>query len=251
MVVQSQEYLVSTERAERILQSLDSEEDNGSSLTELAYKQLEELIVTLQLPPGEVISEADIASKLEIGRTPVREALQRLAREGLVNILFRRGILITDLDVSKHLRLLEIRRELERLMAKLAVERSTDAEREAFGLLELRMREVAVSGDEIEFMTLDRQVNLLLCRVSRNEYIQNAMNLTHGQSRRFWFMHRRTAVDLKICASLHAELVGAVYALSETGAMAASDKLMDYIEEFSRNSVGAVKIYNSWKDLGE
>lgn len=66
------------------------------SLTAVAYARLEELIVTLQLAPGEVVSEAVLGEKLGIGRTPIREALHRLARERLVTILPRRGIISVD-----------------------------------------------------------------------------------------------------------------------------------------------------------
>ena len=89
------------------------------TLTEQAYRQLEEEIVTLRLEPGEFLSEYALATSLEIGRTPIREALQRLAREGLVTILPRKGILVSETDPRKQLLVLEVRRELERLLARL------------------------------------------------------------------------------------------------------------------------------------
>jgi DNA-binding GntR family transcriptional regulator len=82
------------------------------SLTERAYRQIEELIVTLQIPPGTVVSEASLSERLAIGRTPIREALQRLARERLVVVLPRRGIMVSEINVRTQLRLLEVRREL-------------------------------------------------------------------------------------------------------------------------------------------
>ncbi len=88
-----------------------------SSLTDRAYGELEERIVTLQLEPGAVLSETTLAQQLGFGRTPVREALQRLAREGLVVIFPRRGILVSEIDVKRQLALLEVRRERERRMA--------------------------------------------------------------------------------------------------------------------------------------
>ena len=85
-------------------------------MTEQAYRQLEEQIVTLRLKPGEFLSEYALAEGLAIGRTPIREALQRLAREGLVTILPRKGILVSETDPRKQLLVLEVRRELERLL---------------------------------------------------------------------------------------------------------------------------------------
>ena len=94
------------------------------SLTEAAYREIEERIVTLVLRPGEVLSEGVLVEALGIGRTPVREALQRLAREGLVVVIPRRGVMVSDIDVKSQLELLVVRRELERLMARLAAERA-------------------------------------------------------------------------------------------------------------------------------
>ena len=95
----------------------------GRSLTDEAYAQLEELIVTLQLRPGVAVSEATLSERLGIGRTPIREALQRLAREHLVVVLPQRGNLISEIDVRKQLRLLETRREVERLIVRWAARR--------------------------------------------------------------------------------------------------------------------------------
>jgi len=86
--------------------------NGGRSLTDEAYAQLEELIVTLQLRPGVAVSEASLSERLGIGRTPIREALQRLAREHLVAVLPQRGNLISEIDIKKQLRLLETRREV-------------------------------------------------------------------------------------------------------------------------------------------
>lgn len=231
---------VVNDSADALLMALEVEADSDSSLTQRAYRRLEEMIVTLELQPGEVLSESALADRLEIGRTPVREALQRLAREGLVSILSRRGVLVSELDVRRQMRLLEVRRELERLMARLAARRASDAERQAFGIIEKGMQKAASDEDEIEFMRLDRQLNLLLCRASRNDFISNAMGLTHGQSRRFWFQHHREVGDLALCARLHANLAAAVKAGSEEKAAEASDALLDYVEAFTRKTLDSI-----------
>src|SRR5262249_37867967 len=100
------------------------------SLTEQAYRVIEEQIVTLRLKPGEVLSEQQLSAAYRIGRTPVREALQRLAREGLVTILPRKGILVSDLNPRNQLLVLEVRRELERLLSRTGATRATAAQRE-------------------------------------------------------------------------------------------------------------------------
>lgn len=217
-----------------LLDALGEEELPVMSLTQRAYRKLEELIVTLQLRPGEVLSETALAQRLDIGRTPIREALQRLAREGLVVILPRRGILVSELDVRRQLKLLELRRELERLMARGAARRATREEREAFQRIAEGMREAAENEDDITFMRFDSKLNLLLCRASRNEFVANAMSLTHGLSRRFWYQHHKEVGDLVLCAQLHANLAASVAEGTPEPAAEASDRLLDYVESFTR-----------------
>src|SRR6201996_4879409 len=104
----------------------------AETLTDKAYRALEEAIVTLRIPPGAVVSEAMLSRRLGVGRTPVREALQRLAREWLVGIMPRRGIIVSDIDPVRQLRLLEARREIERFLVRGAARRATPTQRARF-----------------------------------------------------------------------------------------------------------------------
>lgn len=219
--------------------SLNKKPGNGATLTDTAYREIEERIVTLQLSPGEVLSESMLVDALGIGRTPIREALQQLAREGLVIIMPRRGVIVSELDVRRQLELLKVRRELERLIARLASERSTANERDRFVEIAKGMRQAARKKDDVAFMRLDREFNQLVSATSRNEFAQRAMSLTHGLSRRFWYVHYKQVLDLPLCARLHAELAEAVASGKSRQAAAASDRLIDYIEEFTRASLDA------------
>jgi DNA-binding GntR family transcriptional regulator len=214
-------------------------ESPGGSLTDRAYRQLEELIVTLRLEPGEVLSEAALSKQLGIGRTPIREALQRLAREGLVVILPRRGILVAEINVRSQLELLRVRRELERLMAKLCAVRATAAERQAFADLAAQMDAAGAADDDVAFMRQDRRLNLMISAACRNEYALRAMGLTHGLSRRFWYQHYKQVLDLPLCARLHAEQARAIAGGDPREAAEATDRLMDYMETFTRATLDA------------
>lgn len=207
------------------------------SLTEAAYREIEERIVTLVLRPGEVLSEGVLVEALGIGRTPVREALQRLAREGLVVVIPRRGVMVSDIDVKSQLELLVVRRELERLMARLAAERASAGDRRRFHEIVEGMLKTAITEDDVTFMRLDRELNELVSDACRNAYAKNAMELIHGLSRRFWYMHYRQVLDLPLCARLHAELADTIRSGHAHRAAQASDRLIDYIEEFTRKSL--------------
>jgi DNA-binding GntR family transcriptional regulator len=212
--------------------------DQVTTLTDKAYRRLEEMIVTLQLPPGQVLSEAALTQSLGIGRTPVREALQRLSMEGMVVILPRRGVLVSEINVSNQLELLRVRREVERLMGVLAARRCSPAERTAMRRLAEAMGATAETNDDVEFMRLDLQFNAQLATSCRNEYARRTMGLMQGLSRRFWYQHYQQALDLPRCARLHAASAQAIADGDSEHAAVASDALIDYIEEFTRATLG-------------
>src|SRR5271165_5416732 len=124
------------------------------SLTNRAYREIEEQIVTLRLQPGQVLSETGLSKYLDIGRTPVREALQQLSREGLVAILPRRGVIVSEVNFRSQLELLRVRREVERLMARLAAERASKQEIAAFAAIAAAISESAKDSDALGFMRL-------------------------------------------------------------------------------------------------
>jgi DNA-binding GntR family transcriptional regulator len=208
------------------------------TLTERAYRELEEEIATLRIPPGTVVSEAILSKRFDVGRTPIREALQRLAREGLVVIMPRRGVVVSDIDFAAQLRLLEVRRELERLMARSAAQRATREQHSHFKKIAAGMDQAAKRGDDLAFMRLDREFNLLILEAGGNEFGAAALGLLNGLSRRFWYAHYRQAADLPRTARLHAAAAQAIASGDSQAAAAASDNLIDYIQEFTRKSIG-------------
>ena len=191
----------------------------------------------LELPPGAAVSEAMLSERLGIGRTPIREALQRLARERLVQILPRRGVIVSDINVKAQLRLLEVRREIERLVARGAARRATDEERARFAALAKAFEQAARGGDDVAFLRIDREFNELGLRAARNEFAATAMTAMAALSRRFWYLHYRQAADLPVTAKLHANIARAVARADAAAAAAASDALLDNIEAFTRATV--------------
>src|SRR5581483_11735771 len=116
-----------------------------------AYLAIRGLIVSLELPPGAVIDERALMQRLELGRTPVREALRRLAHEQLVEVFPRRGMFVTGVDVRDLARISEVREALEPEAARLAAERATEAERDELSAI---AEEIGAGGD---LMALDER----------------------------------------------------------------------------------------------
>ena len=209
----------------------------AESLTEQAYRVIEEQIVTLRLKPGEFLSEQMLSATCRFGRTPIREALQRLAREGLVTIFPRKGMLVSDINPRNQLLVLEVRRELERLLSRAGAERATRAQRGQLLAIARDMDQAARTNDDIAFMRLDRELNALVIEVAHNDYAARSMKLLGGLSRRFWYMHYREAADLPLCARLHANQARAIAKGDGEAAARCSDKLLDYVENFTRATV--------------
>ncbi|WP_255539242.1 GntR family transcriptional regulator [Polynucleobacter sp. 71A-WALBACH] len=207
------------------------------SLSDQAYEQLEELIVTMRLAPGTPVSESQLSTMLGIGRTPIREAIQRLSHEHLVSIMPKRGIFISDLNPQKQLRVLETRRELERLICTKSAKRCNSEERKQFERIAKDFKKAAKEKNEKLFLKVDKELNDLTIIAAKNEYASKALSMLHGMSRRFWFGNFHQVGDIAVAATLHANIAEAICEGNEKKAGVAVDKLLDYIEEFTRKTV--------------
>lgn len=206
----------------------------SESLANKAYRLIEEMIVTLELSPGSNITEKDLSEKLSIGRTPIREALQRLAIERLVTAVPRHGILVTEINIPEHLALLETRRVLDRLIATRAATRATPEQRDA--LQDLAVKITTIASDTSEFMRIDSEADNIIETASRNIFAVQATTPLHTHCRRFWFMHKKNG-DLTQSASLHSALFKSVANANESQAATTSDNLMNYLVQFTRNTL--------------
>lgn len=211
--------------------------DGGLTLNEKAYRHLEELIVTLQLAPGSVVSEASLSTLIGIGTTPIREALQRLSREHLVQILPRRGVVVTQVDLRRQLLVLETRRELDRLIARLAARRATAAERQHMATIARQMARAVKAGAVRDFLQCDAELNAVAANAARNEIAAQTVTALHAVSRRFWFFHQAVWPGAERTMQLHVSLAEALASGVEAAAVSASDALIDDLDSFSRSTV--------------
>ena len=208
------------------------------SQTDAAYEGLREAIISLELLPGEMYSEADLAAFVGLGRTPVREALQRLQREELVAARKNRGIFVTPIDVIRQLQLLDVRRALEQLLATRACEQATEEERRQMLALADASESVGVSGDAKRFLQINREVQDLKARASHNETLKRTMDLFYGLSRRFWVAHHeRMPESLAAASQLHARILRALAMAEKQEAVDASHALIDYLESLTRRTI--------------
>jgi DNA-binding GntR family transcriptional regulator len=207
------------------------------SLSEVAYRAIEEMIVTRQLKPGSMISENQLSEQLGCGRTPIREALQRLKFEGFVEIHARRGVLVAPIDVVKQLELLEVRRPLECLVVRLAAVRALDRERAEMAALAKEIRAAAVATAAVRYLHATHAIHEAVSRAAHNSVLAGSIGVIHSLSRRFWYAFSEDTGGFPENSEIHAATLMAIIAGDADTAAASADRLIDHLEQLTRSAL--------------
>lgn len=190
---------------------VDTGRTGSESLSETAYRRIEEWIVTLRLTPGSMTTEQQLCQSLAVGRTPVREALLRLAQGFLVTIVTRRGVLIRPIEVEYALMTVDVRRTIERLLVRRAARYAEDFERQHFFMLADRIEKTAENADIVAFMRADDAFNRLLGRTARHDVAARTIAPLHCVNRRLgYFYAGTTGAGLKETGARHAAMMRAI-----------------------------------------
>ena len=205
-----------------------------SSLADRAYLSIRDLIVSLELAPGALIDERQLVETLGIGRTPVREALRRLAQEQLVEVFPRRGMFVTGVDVRDLARISEVRAALEPEAARLAAERATDDERD----------ELAVLSDEIkggaELMGLDERIHRAVYRAAHNDLLEKTLGEYYVLALRIWMIALDRAQDLEDAVEAHRDLLREIVVGNADGAAKLMRAHVENFEQAMRKALVSV-----------
>ena len=178
------------------------------SLSDKAYYRLRSMIVSLELPPGSIVDERALMQRLGVGRTPVREALRRLAQERLVDVYPRRGIFVSRVDVGDLASLSETRAVLESWAARLAAERATADERaEAAALIE---RLDDGDRDERGLIDLDQTIHRHVYRCTHNPFLEATLDEYYALTLRIWFLALDRVARLDDAVQEHCELLASI-----------------------------------------
>jgi DNA-binding GntR family transcriptional regulator len=157
----------------------------GELLADRAYVELRDQIVTLAIPPGAPINEEAIGRDLAIGRTPLREAIKRLALENLVAVYPRRGTFATAIDITDLAHVSDVRVQLEGHAAFRAAQRLTPAQREE---LEQLLGRLDDDGDAEELLRRDAEVHRFIYRCAGNPYLRDTLERYLNLSLRIWYL---------------------------------------------------------------
>jgi DNA-binding GntR family transcriptional regulator len=205
-------------------------------ISERAYVQLRDRIVTLRLAPGTVLREDELMSELGIGRTPLREAIKRLALENLVAVQPRSGTYVTSVDAADIVHISEVRAELEAQAAELAARRMDGAVRERAEALLAEVRELERTADADALMKLDEEIHRVAWEGSQNPYLVETLERYFALSLRVWYVVLDRVPGLGAAVFDHARLLEAMLG---GDAVRARDLMREHVVEFEREIMAA------------
>ena len=180
------------------------------SLRDKAYTEIKQRIITCELRPGEVLSEAAISEAIGIGRTPVHQALDRLIPEGLIDVMPRKGVIVRPLSLDEVLDIIEVRLINEIHCARLAAKNSTPQDVEELQRNLKRFALAAKRREIAELMRLDREFHNILSRASHNVVLADLLRNLHDRSLRFWFVSLRAPDHHQRVLEQHTDIATAI-----------------------------------------
>jgi DNA-binding GntR family transcriptional regulator len=157
-------------------------------VAERAYLELRDRIVTLRLAPGTVLREDELMSEMAIGRTPLREAVKRLALENLVAVQPRRGTFVTEVEAADIVNIAEVRAELEGFAAEVAALRMDGPARSAAEALVVEIEEVTQPHDQEWLMRFDERIHRFTWEAAGNPYLVETLERYFTHSLRIWYL---------------------------------------------------------------
>ncbi|MDX2380932.1 MAG: GntR family transcriptional regulator [Acidimicrobiia bacterium] len=174
-----------------------------------AFVEIRRMIIRLELAPGDAVREDELGVRLGIGRTPIREALQRLARDQFVTVVPRRGMSVSTIEPADLALLYETRSVLEPYAARLACLRGGSEHW-------LKMRDVlsvaAGSVDDDELLSVDRRCHEIVWEAAGNRFTTDTLDMLYAHSDRVWHMYLADVADTRHAVVEHAEILDALEA---------------------------------------
>lgn len=156
------------------------------SLNEQAYQTFRQRLITLRYKPGEYLNTASVMEDLQFGRTPINQAIHRLATEGLLKILPRKGVIVSPLSMDDALELIEVRLVNEALCMQLAVGKVNDRWLEQLRDINQQIAMAGTSAERETMMLLDQRFHQQLAEIAGNQRLAEILDVIHAQAQRFW-----------------------------------------------------------------
>ncbi len=180
------------------------------SRTNLAYQKIRDALISLRFKPGDYLNMAELIHEFDLGRTPINHALHRLANEGLVMIMPRKGVIVSPLSIDEALDLVEVRIANEKLCMQLAVLKITSEDIDTLRTLADACNCAAESHDMTRMMNADRAIHDTLAHLSGNRTLAELLIMLHARSLRFWAVTLSSPGHLQEVRDEHTQLIDAL-----------------------------------------
>lgn len=195
---------------------------------EKAYSQIKKKIITTKMPPGSVISEAQLMDELVLGRTPIREAIKQLQSENLVTVTPRRGMYVADIAVTDLSQLFEVRVELEALAVRLATQHITGEQLTQLRRLAETYQD-ADSRNNVMLIELDSEFHALIAEAAHNKFLRKDLERYYNLYQRIWYIAINYAKPEDLDVDAHIDILEAIEA-SDT--QRAEQRMKTHVEKF-------------------
>jgi len=205
-------------------------------IADRAYAAMRDLIVTLRLPPGAALREDALMHDLRLGRTPLREAVKRLALEGLVEVRPRSGTYVTEVEAHDIVHIAEVRADLEAQAARLAAKRMDDGLRAAAARLDAELRAIEGTTGIEAYMALDERVHRFVWEAAANPYLLDALERLWALSLRIWHLVLERVAALPAAVDEQRALLEALVA---GDARHAGARMREHVQAFEREILDA------------
>lgn len=196
---------------ELITENVNSDSSKKSlSLNEQAYLVFRHKLITLRYKPGECLNTAQVMDDLEMGRTPINQAIHRLANEGLLQIIPRKGVMIAPLSIDDALELIEVRLVNETLCVELASQKVSDTHIYQLQDLNQQISRACEDRNREKMMLLDREFHQVLADIAGNRRLSDILSVIHAQAQRFWATTLSNVEHMDEVISEHNEIIEAL-----------------------------------------
>src|ERR1700730_15894790 len=171
---------------------------NRVNFLELAYQRIEDLLVSCELKPGRFLTVQELQTVTGFGRTPVHNAVNQFAADTLILVRPRHGLQIAPIDLARERVLLQLRRDIERFVVRLAAERSGPSDRNQIAHLTRALRDQRKEMTINDFNIFDRRIDRIILNAAGESFLEQTLRPLHTLFRRIgWVYHTRTTSGAK------------------------------------------------------
>ncbi len=206
---------------------------NRINFFELAYERIEALLINCELRPGQQLTLQELQISTGLGRTPVHNAVSRLATDTLLTVVPRHGLRVTPIDLARERLLLKLRRDMERFVVRLAIDRASLSHRNQMLRIERALRERRDEMTLNDFNLLDRRIDQLLLAAASEPFLEHTLRPLHTLYRRIGFIHHTATggrADLSTTIDCHLSVLNAVTNRHLETALSATDTLIGFVD---------------------